>query len=236
MLEKIADGRTDLVFDLLKAGHPATATDPRGISLIQWCALYSDVSAIRFLLANGESLTSLGENFDLNGAAFHGHWRLCQFPIEQGADVNHSLSETEETPLHAALCKPNMPIFVLVIEVLLAHGANPNSVTQESVETGSFMRDCRTIGEMPLHRAAAFGSQNAIQLLIGAGAAIGAKDMDGDSPLSWANWHHRPAHVLSKLCYGSHQIHPGAVRHSIEDREVGWRGMEKHLSGKPHLQ
>ena len=194
------------------------------------------MSAIRFLLANGESLTSLGEHFDLNGAAFHGHWRLCQFLIEQGADVNHSLPGTEETPLHAALCKPNMPVFDLVVKVLLAHGVNPNSVTRESAATGSFMRDCRTKGETPLHRAAAFGSQNAIQLLLEAGAAIDVKDMSGDSPLAWASWHHRPAHVLSTLCYGDHQIHPQAVQQSLRDREAGCRGMEKNLSGRPHLQ
>ena len=211
MLERIADGRTDLVFDFVKAGHPADATDPRGVSLIRWCAYYGDVSAIRFLLAKGESLDSLGENFDLHGAAFHGHWRLCQFLIEQGADVNQSLPDTAETPLHTALFKPNMPVFDLVVEVLLAHGANPNSVTKESAETAGFMRDCRTKGETPLHRAAAFGTENVIELLLDAGATIDAKDMNGDSPLTWASWHHRPAHVLTKLCYGNHQIHPKAV-------------------------
>ena len=47
-----------------------------------------------FLLDNGESLDTLGENFDLSGAAFHGHWRLCEFLIERGADVNHADRET----------------------------------------------------------------------------------------------------------------------------------------------
>jgi len=46
---------------------------------------YGDVSAMRFLLARGASLDSLGPNLDLNGACFHGHWRLCQLLIEQGA-------------------------------------------------------------------------------------------------------------------------------------------------------
>ncbi len=236
MLSKITDGRTDLVFDFVNAGHPATTTDARGVSLIKWCAYYGDVSAIKLLLANGETLASLGENFDLNGAAFHGHWRLCQFLIEQGADVNHAMPVTAETPLHAALCKPNMPTFDLVVELLIAHGANPNSVTNKSAATGSFMRDCRTKGETPLHRAAAFGSEVAIQLLIDAGAAVDAKDMNGDSPLSWASWHHRPPHVLAKLCYGDHQIHPDTVQESITVRGIEWRGMEKILSGKPHLQ
>jgi uncharacterized protein len=104
MLDRIADGRTDLVFDYLSEGHAANSTDSNGVSLIKWCAYYGDVSAIRFLLANGETLEALGDNFDLNGAAFHGHWQLCQFLIEQGADVNHQLPNTGETPLHAALC------------------------------------------------------------------------------------------------------------------------------------
>lgn len=77
MLTKLADGRTDLVFDYVAAGNPATAII-NGMPLIRQCAYYGDVSAIRFLLAKGESLRSLGQNFDPNGACFHGHWRLCQ--------------------------------------------------------------------------------------------------------------------------------------------------------------
>ncbi len=103
-MSKIASGRTDLVFDCLAAGLAANSEDESGASLIKWCAYYGDVSAIRFLLANGESLHSLGDNLDLNGAAFHGHWQLCQFLIEQGAEVNKPLPDTGETPLHAALC------------------------------------------------------------------------------------------------------------------------------------
>ncbi len=50
-----------------------------GVSLLQHCAYYGDVSAIRHLLANGASLTALGDDLGLNGACFHGHWRLAQF-------------------------------------------------------------------------------------------------------------------------------------------------------------
>jgi len=50
--------------------------------LIKWCAYYGDVSAIKHLLANGESPVALAA--ELNAAAFHGHWRLCQFLIELG--------------------------------------------------------------------------------------------------------------------------------------------------------
>jgi uncharacterized protein len=211
ILDQIADGRTDLVFDYFSAGHAANSADRSGVSLIKWCAYYGDVSAIGFLLANGESLQSLGENLDLNGAAFHGHWRLCQFLIEHGADVNKPLPDTIETPLHAALCTANRLAHDLVLKVLLASGANPNCVTKVSAETGGFMRDCRTKAETPLHRAAAFGNEETIQMLLDAGATIDAKDMQGDSPLTWASWHLRPNAILRKLCYGGFHIRPNRL-------------------------
>jgi uncharacterized protein len=221
-IEQITDGRTDFVFEYLSAGHAATSTDKDGTRLIKWCAYYGDVSAIKFLLANGESIKSLGDNHDLNAAAFHGHWRLCQFLIEQDADVNKPLPDTGESPLHAALCTANRLAHDLVIKVLLGNGANPNCVTKPSVETGGFMRDCRTKGETPLHRAAAFGTEETIRMLLDARAAIDAKDMNGDSPLSWASWYLRPDAILRMLCYGNFHVRPGR------------RSMAGYLLGEPH--
>ena len=59
IVDQIADGRTDLVFDYVAGGGGATSADSSGVSLIKWCAYYGDVSAIKFLLAHGESLESL---------------------------------------------------------------------------------------------------------------------------------------------------------------------------------
>jgi len=224
ILEEIADGRTDFVFEYLAEGNSANSTDNNGVSLLQWCAYYGDVSAIKFLLASGATLDSLGVNLGLTAACFHGHWQLCKFLIERGADVNHPIADTGETPLHSALCTAKRLAHNLVLKVLLADGANPNSATKLSVETGDFMRDCRTKGETPLHRAAAFGDEEAIQLLLDAGAVIDTKDMNGDSPLSWASWYSRPIPILRKLCYGNFRIHPNYGG-----------GMEANLLGKPHL-
>ena len=209
------------MFDLLAAGHAATAVDSNGTSLLAWCAYYGDVSAMRLLLANGESIASLGDNLDLNGAAFHGHWRLCEFLIEQGADVNAPLPDTGETPLHAALCTPRRLTHDLVLRVLLSHGADPNRATTPGVETGGFMRDCRTKGETPLHRAAAFGTEDTLQLLLDAGASVSAKDAHGDSPLSWGSWYARPDSVLQLLCYDAFMIRPHR------------RSMAAYLLGEP---
>jgi uncharacterized protein len=84
------------------------------------------------------------------------------------------------------------------------------------------MRDSRTKGETPLHRAAAFAGEETIQLLLEAGAILNAKDMNGDSPLAWGSWYLRPDVILRKLCYGSHSIRPGRLT------------MAEYLLGKPH--
>jgi len=223
MLDRIANGRTDLVFEYLAQGHAANAADENGVALIRWCAYYGDVSAIKHLLASGESLQSLGDRV-LNEAAFHGHWRLCEFLIENGAEVNQSLPDTGETPLHSALCTADRLAHDLVIRVLLAHGADPNRATKPGAETSAFMRDARTKGETPLHRAAAFGSEETIQQLLDAGALLDAKDANGDSPLTWASWYGRPTAILRKLCYADFHVRPERT------------SMKAYLLGRPTVE
>src|ERR1039458_10742500 len=123
MLAELADGRTELVFDLLPSGVPASHEDDNGVSLIQHCAYYGDVSAIRFLLSQGESLRSLGDNFGLSAAAFHGHWRLCKFLLEKGADVNRPETDTGETPLHSALSKTDRMVYARVVTLRVSRVA-----------------------------------------------------------------------------------------------------------------
>jgi ankyrin repeat protein len=223
ILEEIAIGRTDLVFEFVADGNSANSVDGNRVSLMQHCAYYGDVSAMKFLLANGATLDSLGQNLGLHAASFHGHWRLCKFLLEHGADANFAAVDTGETALHSALCTPNRIAHNLVVKVLLAHGANPNTATKHAAETGCFMRDCRTKGETALHRAAAFGDEEVIQNLLDGGAKIDVKDMNGDTPLSWASWYARPTPVLRKLLHGDFRIHP---EHA---------GMAVYLQGKPKL-
>lgn len=211
----IANGRTDLV---LEPG----ATDGSDLAeLLRWCAYYGDASAVRYLLMQGARLADLGPDFGINGAAFHGHWQLCRLLLENGAPVDGVPGDTGETPLHAALCTDDRVRHDLVVKVLLAAGTNVNARTNAGVATGAFMRDCRTKGETPLHRAAAFGSTDTIDLLIAAGADREARDAAGDTPLSWASWHRRPAEILRMLCYGDFAIDPRQ------------RSLRANLAGEP---
>jgi len=223
LFQQLQDGRTELVFDLLARGVPANFKDAHGVALIRHCAYYGDVSAIRFLLLNGERLESLGPNLDLGTAAFHGHWRLCLFLLELGANAKLPDPETGETPLHNAVSHTDRLTYDRVVQVLLTHGADPNAKTVSGAETGAFMRDCRTKGETPLHRAAAFGEVETIRLLKQAGAKLDIQDAHGDTPLSWASWYNRPTPVLRELLYSNFRIHPQN------------QPMKANLRGKPLL-
>jgi ankyrin repeat protein len=207
LLQRIENGRTDLICELIAAADSAKILKDHGADLLGWSAYFGDVTACRILLGAGQSLDSLGSDFGLNAAAFHGHWQLCEFLLESGASPRGADPITAESPLHAALTNEDRDRFDLVVQVLLRAGADPNAATTPGAPTGAFMRDARTRGETPLHRAALFGTPGTIALLVGAGANREAVDVFGDTPLAWASWARRPVEVLRALLYGAHRIH-----------------------------
>jgi uncharacterized protein len=207
LLHRIENGRTDLVELLLASEDGQAVLKSHGSKLLDWCNYFGDVTACRLLLRHGQSLTSLGPDLGLNGAAFHGHWQLCEFLLESGANARHVDPRTGETPLHAAVSNHDRMRYDLVVKVLLRAGADANAATTPDKETDAFMRDCRTRGETPLHRAAVFGTPETIELLLAAGADRESKDARGETPLSWASWARRPTEVLRPLLYGPHHIH-----------------------------
>ena len=234
-MNKIMDGRTDMIIDFLKSGGQARSKTKEGIPLIRVAAYYGDVSAVKVLIEAGENLSTLGKNYDLNGASFHGHWRLVQFLIEQGANPNKALKDSGEYPLHVALSKANSPFSLPVIKVLLDSGADPNVHTHPSSESGCFMRDARTFQETPLHRAAAFANDEVISLLLNYGADKTARDCNENSPLSWASWHLRPGNILALLTYGPHRIGDAHIRNLKSDHGFGLGGgLMTGLIGNPH--
>lgn len=232
VIDFISQGRTDYIFHLLKNPDWKNLLHQGQVKPLQWLVYYNDTTALRAVLEAGGNLDSINLQEELGNAAFFGHWKVCDFLIKQGADVNAAVDKTNETPLHNALSKAGRPYYFYVIKLLVEKGADVNAKTIPGVTTGAFMRDVRTKGETPLHRAAAYADEQTIHFLIQHGADKAAKDANGDSPLSWASEHLRPGNILALLTYGEYNISKGHITKNTSDHGQGWgNSMDWNLLG-----
>ncbi len=233
LLELISRGRTDFIVQLLKLPDWKDLLQEGRIKPLQWLVYYNDVTGLRAVVEQGGTLDSINIHEELGNAAFFGHWKVCDFLIQQGADVNYRVAETHETPLHNALSKAGRPYYFYVVKLLVEHGADVNVKTVPGLETGAFMRDVRTKGETPLHRAAAYSDERTVHFLIEHGADKAAKDAHGDSPLSWASQHLRPGNILALLAYGNFSVSEGHTTKNTSDHGQGWgNAMDWNLMGE----
>lgn len=228
----ISRGRTDYIIKLLKEPNFEELLNMGTVKPLQWLVYYNDATGLRAVLEADGRLKSINLNEELGNAAFFGHWKVCDFLINQGADVNALVDKTGETPLHNALSKAGRPYYFYVVRLLVEKGADVNAKTIAGLETGAFMRDVRTKGETPLHRAAAYADEQTIGFLIQAGADKEAKDAHGDSPLSWASEHLRPGSILSLLSYGPYQVGEAHKIKNTSDHGQSWgNSMDWNLLG-----
>lgn len=232
ILEKIARGRTDYLVELLRLPNWRETLNSGRVKPLQWLVYYNDLTGLKLVLDRGGSLESINIHDELGNAAFFGHWKVCDFLLRQGADVNHPVDATGETPLHNALAKAGRPYYYYTVRLLVENGADVHAATRPGLDTGAFMRDVRTKGETPLHRAAAYADERTIRFLLDHGADKEARDAHGDSPLSWASMHLRPGNILSLLAFGPHTVGEGHRTKNTSDYGQGWgNSMDWNLMG-----
>ena len=232
ILEYISRGRTDFIIKLMQLSNWQELLNKGRIKPLQWLVYYNDTTGLRFVVENGGSLDSINISDELGNAAFFGHYKVCDFLINQGADVNYHVDKTNETPLHNALAKAGRPYYYYVVKLLVDKGADINAKTIPYIETGAFMRDVRTKGETPLHRAAAYSDEKTIKFLLDNGADKEAKDAYGNSPLTWASEHLRPGSILILLAYGDHNVSEGHREKNTSDHGHNWgNAMDWNLIG-----
>jgi uncharacterized protein len=232
IIELISRGRTDFILELLSKPGWKLLLHEGQVKPLQWLVYYNDTTGLKAVLQAGGNLDSISLNEELGNAAFFGHWKVCDFLINHGADVKAHVDKTNETPLHSALSKAGRPYYFYTVKLLVEKGADVNAKTIPGIETGAFMRDVRTKGETPLHRAAAYADAKTISYLIEHGADKTARDANGDSPLTWASEHLRPGVILSLLSFGDHRIGEAHKIKNTSDHGQGWgTGMDWNLLG-----
>ena len=105
--------------------------------------------------------------------------------LEAGADTN-IVTESGETALMAAAIKGHVEIGRLFLE----HGAVVNAQTTEGT-TDLFMTSPPVVTESALHFAAAYASQEFVELLLANGANKRLKDHSGQMPANWTGRYHK---------------------------------------------
>jgi ankyrin repeat protein len=163
-------------------------------------------AVIEYLLSQGADpnrQTNESGHPVLLGIAYFNHLECIRLLLGAGADVNALVTETGETALHGAVIGLGKNVSAAdrhaVVKLLIEHGADPNRRTIPGMPTAAFWRDVRTRGETPLHRAAAYASEETVVFLLQAGADKTIRDANGDSPQSWASWHWRPKSLIDLL-------------------------------------
>lgn len=177
---------------LVESGVDVNSTDEHGMGPL----LTFTPSVVEYLLSKGADPNRQRNENDapvLVGVAYMNNAECVRLLLEGGADSNAASEHTGETPLHSCLAKQHDDASAVgqyaIVQLLVEHGADPNRRTIPGTTTFNFWRDVRTRGETPLHRAAAYASEETIGLLLDAGADKSIRDANGDSPQTWASWH-----------------------------------------------
>jgi RNA polymerase sigma factor (sigma-70 family) len=195
------EGDLATVRKLVESGADVNSTDEHGMGPL----LTFTPSVTEYLLSKGADPNRQKNESSapvLVGVAYMNNLECVRLLLEAGADPN-AVNECGETALHSSLTHANESVSAAdrhaVVQLLIKHGADPNRRTIPGMITQGFWRDTRTRGETPLHRAAAFASEETVKFLLEAGADKTIRDVNGDSPQSWASWHWRPKHLIFLL-------------------------------------
>ena len=134
--------------------------------------------------------------------AFNGKLESVEWFPKNGANANFSFSKTGENALHYTICKTSeIDQRTEIVKLLVDAGTDVNKKTIKGAVTLCFVRDAFLKAETPLHRAAAYGNEGIINLLLDAAAERSVKDANSDNPISGGSWYLRDSNVLRLLVY-----------------------------------
>lgn len=160
---------------------------------LSFAAGNGNTDAISHLLAAGAQVNStvFGGWSSLKRAVNGKHFDAAKLLLEHGADCN--LRDDEGwSPLLNAIENRDIQL----VKLLLAHGADPNTAPPVEAHIDG-------AGFSALMRAAHYGEDKILELLIVAGADLGQADAEGSSAIHYAAMHRHPGCIARLLEFGA---------------------------------
>jgi ankyrin repeat protein len=197
----IAENHTAVARLLVEVGAGVSARTTSGFTPLLFAAQQGNIEVGRVLLQAGANINEAapdGIGGDTNARARYrddteaqalivavdsGHAEMALFLLERGADPNHN--GAGRTALHSAV-QQAMPV---VIEALLARGADPNARLERGLPLLSrYIRldnglAPTPIGATPFWLASSYADLEVMQLLLDGGADPTVRSNDGTTPL-----------------------------------------------------
>jgi cytohesin len=195
-----AHGHADAAAALLDRGADPSAPDEEGLTPLHFAARGGHEAAAALLLKRGADPNARGKftGMPLHEAAEHGHQAMVELLLARGglANARSGGSHTPFTPWHAARQAGHDAI----ANLLLGHGGRDKAAQAISIHRAAefgylgrlqvlLKEDPALISSRdylyrrtPLHFAAEHGHRQAAELLLAAGADVGAQDKNGDTP------------------------------------------------------
>lgn len=202
LLDAAIENNLAAVQHLVAQGANINYTEPGGNCAVFTAAWEGNITALELYYSLGAIINIKGDNNPMCNAAYNGQTAAVKWLLEKGADPNFIFTGTGENALHYTICKTSEPAErAEIVRLLLQAGTDVHQKTTRGAETLCFMRDAFLKAETPLHRAAAYGNETVVRLLLDAGADPSVKDANGDTPMSWGSWHLRESAILKLLWY-----------------------------------
>ena len=176
--------QNDVVQYLIEKGSKVNVKNRYGVSPLLLCAEGGNETLVKLLVSVGADVNMspsgdlavehiLAGQTPLYGSAKKGHYHICKFLLENGADVN-AQTMTGATPLYTAVEEGHFEICQLLIE----YGADVNLCPK-----GDWARELNINQQSPLLLACIKNNTQISELLLENGADVNLVNERGSSPL-----------------------------------------------------
>jgi ankyrin repeat protein len=176
--------QNDVVQYLIEKGSKVNVKNRYGVSPLLLCAEGGNETLVKLLVSVGADVNMspsgdlavehiLAGQTPLYGAAKKGHYHICKFLLENGAEVN-AQTMTGATPLYTAVEEGHFEICQLLIE----YGADVNLCPK-----GDWARELNINQQSPLLLACIKNNTQIAELLLENGADVNLVNERGSSPL-----------------------------------------------------